>query len=173
MPWTQSKGYDTFLPGKVTGSPLNACSAHNTRVLSLNAFASQSLHSLLYTLYIPVSPRRRPPSLRRWLCGPLLPSLRSQVGDFIDASAVPDPHDLTLWLTVNGEEKQRASTDLMIFKIDHLIESVSAVMTLEPGDMICTGTPAGVGPAAPGDTIRAGIDGLCEIEFPVIARPPT
>jgi len=63
-----------------------------------------------------------------------------------------------LWLKINGRMKQNGNTNLMIFKIPTLIESVSSVMTLEEGDLILTGTPEGVGPVVEGDEVEAGID---------------
>lgn len=72
-------------------------------------------------------------------------------------SAVGDPHAAELFLEVNGEPRQRASTGLMIYRIPRILSDVSAVMTLHPGDIVLTGTPAGVGPVVAGDVMRAGI----------------
>jgi 2-keto-4-pentenoate hydratase/2-oxohepta-3-ene-1,7-dioic acid hydratase in catechol pathway len=58
---------------------------------------------------------------------------------------IPNPHDLNLSLKVNGVEKQNANTKFMLFNINELIEDLSIVFTLEPGDIIATGTPSGVG----------------------------
>lgn len=82
---------------------------------------------------------------------------------------IPDPHALTLRLTVNGEERQRTSTADMIYNIYDQIEYLSTVMTLEPGDVIATGTPAGVGIASnrflePNDVVRVEIEKLGAIE---------
>jgi 2-keto-4-pentenoate hydratase/2-oxohepta-3-ene-1,7-dioic acid hydratase in catechol pathway len=82
---------------------------------------------------------------------------------------IADPHALTMRLTVNGEERQRTSTGDMIYNIYEQIAYLSTVMTLEPGDLISTGTPSGVGIAsnrflADGDTIRVEIDQLGFIE---------
>jgi len=80
---------------------------------------------------------------------------------------VPDPQALGLWLDVNGERAQRGNTATMVFGVAHLVSYVSRFMTLHPGDLICTGTPPGVGMGAKpprylkaGDTMRLGIDGL-------------
>eukprot|EP00873_Tetraselmis_striata_P026564 jgi/Tetstr1/446828/TSEL_034308.t1 len=81
------------------------------------------------------------------------------VGDFIDKGAVADPHALTLWCAVNGDMRQRGSTSGMLFSVPQLIAAVSAVHTLEAGDLILTGTPEGVGPVRRGDVITAGIEG--------------
>ncbi len=80
---------------------------------------------------------------------------------------VPDPQALNLWLDVNGERTQKGNTATMIFGVAHLVSYVSRFMTLHPGDLICTGTPPGVGMGAKpprylkaGDTMRLGVDGL-------------
>ncbi len=80
---------------------------------------------------------------------------------------IPDPHNLRLWLTVNGEKLQDGNTSNFIFDIPHVISYLSGFMTLLPGDVISTGTPAGVGLGfnpprylKPGDVIELGIDHL-------------
>jgi 2,4-didehydro-3-deoxy-L-rhamnonate hydrolase len=83
------------------------------------------------------------------------------------ADEIADPHDLTLWLTLNGKERQRSSTAAMTVAIPRLIEIASAVYTLYPGDLLFTGTPEGVGAVAPGDTIVAGCEGLGEFTIVV------
>lgn len=79
------------------------------------------------------------------------------VSGVIPKSAIPDPHNVEVFLKVNGVTKQDASTNLMLFQIPRLLADISKVMTLEKGDIVLTGTPAGVGPAVPGDVITAGI----------------
>lgn len=66
----------------------------------------------------------------------------------VTADEIPDPQSLTLWPTVNGVEKQRSTTAHMLFKVDELIADLSTGITLEPGDFIASGTPAGVGAGA-------------------------
>jgi 2-keto-4-pentenoate hydratase/2-oxohepta-3-ene-1,7-dioic acid hydratase in catechol pathway len=88
---------------------------------------------------------------------------------------VADPLALELTLTVNGEERQRTSTGDMIYDIYDQIEYLSTVMTLEPGDLITTGTPSGVGIALgkflqPGDVVRVEISQLGHIENRIIAE---
>jgi len=80
---------------------------------------------------------------------------------------ISDPHNLRLWLSVNGEMVQDSNTDDLVFKIPHLIHYLSQFMTLLPGDVISTGTPFGVGLGykpprylKPGDVVELGIDGL-------------
>ena len=90
------------------------------------------------------------------------------LGPFLaTADEISDPHNLRLWLSVNGEKKQDGNTSNSIFNIPHVITYLSGFMTLLPGDVISTGTPAGVGLGfkppqyvKPGDVIELGIDGL-------------
>jgi len=90
------------------------------------------------------------------------------VSDFVHKKRVEDPHALTLWCAVNGQERQRGTTADMIFSIPTLIAHVSSIMTLEEGDLLLTGTPEGVGPLVPGDTVTIGVDGLWDgVEFTV------
>jgi 2-keto-4-pentenoate hydratase/2-oxohepta-3-ene-1,7-dioic acid hydratase in catechol pathway len=89
---------------------------------------------------------------------------------------VADVHDLKLWLTVNGQQMQNGTTANLIFDIPFLVSYVSKFMTLLPGDIISTGTPAGVGLGfnppvylKPGDTMELGIDGLGTSKQKVVA----
>ncbi|KAA0234043.1 MAG: Ureidoglycolate lyase [Acidimicrobiales bacterium] len=91
---------------------------------------------------------------------------------------IADPHDLHLRTLVNDEVMQDASTEEMIFDIPHQIEHLTAAFTLEPGDVISTGTPAGVGIARQppvllkhGDVVRIEIEGLGVLENPVLDEP--
>src|SRR3569833_683984 len=79
------------------------------------------------------------------------------ISNIIPKSAIPDPHNIELWLTVNNEVRQQDSTELLLFRIPFLLSDISKVMKLEKGDIILTGTPKGVGPVVPGDVMRAGI----------------
>jgi 2-keto-4-pentenoate hydratase/2-oxohepta-3-ene-1,7-dioic acid hydratase in catechol pathway len=94
----------------------------------------------------------------------------------VTTDEIPNPHDLRLWLTKNGVMKQDSNTRYMIFDIPTLIADISSGMTLEPGDIIATGTPEGVGAGLnpqewlwPGDVVEAGIDGIGMLRHPVIA----
>jgi 2-keto-4-pentenoate hydratase/2-oxohepta-3-ene-1,7-dioic acid hydratase in catechol pathway len=82
---------------------------------------------------------------------------------------VLDPGDLRLITRVNGEVKQDARTSLMIHDVPAQIAFISAIMTLLPGDVILTGTPAGVGPIVAGDTVSVEIDGIGTLANPVVA----
>ncbi|MFV0382858.1 fumarylacetoacetate hydrolase family protein [Paracoccus sp. (in: a-proteobacteria)] len=97
----------------------------------------------------------------------------------VTADDIPDPQVLDLWLTVNGVEKQRSNTAKMLFKVDELIADISAGITLEPGDIIATGTPEGVGAGRnpqewlwPGDTVVACVEGIGTLRHPVIDATP-
>ena len=81
-----------------------------------------------------------------------------------------DPSKLAIEGWVNGERKQSSNTDQLIFPIDQLVEFVSAVMTLHPGDVITTGTPSGVGPMKPGDRVMVKIEGIGSLSNPVVER---
>jgi 2-keto-4-pentenoate hydratase/2-oxohepta-3-ene-1,7-dioic acid hydratase in catechol pathway len=78
-----------------------------------------------------------------------------------------DPADRLIQCHVNGELRQMASTGDMIFPIRQLIAFTSSVMTIEPGDILLTGTPSGVGLLAPGDVVEVTIDGLGKLRNPV------
>lgn len=94
--------------------------------------------------------------------GPLGPWL-------VTADDVPDPHALRLWLEVDGRRFQNGTTATMVFRVPHLISYLSRFMSLQPGDVISTGTPPGVGLGQKppvylraGQVITLGIDGLGE-----------
>ncbi|WP_353981621.1 fumarylacetoacetate hydrolase family protein [Salinicola endophyticus] len=94
--------------------------------------------------------------------GPLGPWL-------VTREEIADPHDLNLWLEVDGQRYQDGSTRTMVFQIPHLVAYLSRFMSLQPGDVISTGTPPGVGMGQnpkvflkPGQTMRLGIEGLGE-----------
>ncbi|MBI5001398.1 MAG: fumarylacetoacetate hydrolase family protein [Euryarchaeota archaeon] len=75
-------------------------------------------------------------------------------------SDVPDPHNLKIWLKVNGAVRQNSYTSLMIHRLDEVISYSSSIMTLERGDIIATGTPKGVGPLFHSDTVEACVEGV-------------
>jgi 2-keto-4-pentenoate hydratase/2-oxohepta-3-ene-1,7-dioic acid hydratase in catechol pathway len=97
----------------------------------------------------------------------------------VTADEVPDPHNLDLWLTKNGVEKQRSNTQFMLFDIPSLIADISTGMTMEAGDIIATGTPAGVGAGLdpqewmwPGDRIVACVEGIGTLHHPIVDATP-
>ncbi len=81
-----------------------------------------------------------------------------------------DPADLALRTEVNGVVKQDSRTSLMIHDVGAIVEWISAVMTLLPGDLILTGTPAGVGPIEDGDTVSVSIEGIGTLTNPVVRK---
>ena len=86
-------------------------------------------------------------------------------------AAVPeDLQTLTIITRVNGVERQRGTAGEMVFGIPRLISYISGIMTLLPGDVIATGTPAGVGPIAPGDVVEIEISGASRVSNPVRAE---
>ncbi|HJQ41835.1 MAG TPA: fumarylacetoacetate hydrolase family protein [Jatrophihabitantaceae bacterium] len=90
------------------------------------------------------------------------------IGPWIET--VLDPSDLRVTASVNGELRQDARTSDMIFDVPALIAFMSSVMTLLPGDVILTGTPAGVGPITDGDTVTIEIEGIGELTNPARAK---
>jgi 2-keto-4-pentenoate hydratase/2-oxohepta-3-ene-1,7-dioic acid hydratase in catechol pathway len=81
-----------------------------------------------------------------------------------------DPSDLAVRAWVNGELRQDGRTSDMVFDVPELIHFLSHVMTLMPGDIISTGTPSGVGPLVPGDTVTVEVEGIGRLTNPVVAR---
>ncbi|ORV18306.1 fumarylacetoacetate hydrolase family protein [Mycobacterium celatum] len=81
-----------------------------------------------------------------------------------------DPSDLELCTEVNGQVKQRSRTSMMIHDVGAIVEWISAVMTLLPGDLILTGTPEGVGPIEDGDTVSITVEGIGTLTNPVVRK---
>jgi 2-keto-4-pentenoate hydratase/2-oxohepta-3-ene-1,7-dioic acid hydratase in catechol pathway len=103
--------------------------------------------------------------------------LRAHGPLIVTRDEIADPHALELSLEINGELLQHSNTREMVFRIPALIEFLSSVVTLEPGDIVSTGTPAGVGFARqpprylkPGDEVIIRIEGIGELRNPVIAE---
>src|SRR5690606_9409719 len=85
----------------------------------------------------------------------------------VTADEIPDPQNLSMWLTVNGEMRQSGSTRTMVYGVAFVVSYLSQFMSLQPGDIISTGTPPGVGMGMnppsylrPGDIVELGIEGL-------------
>ncbi len=98
------------------------------------------------------------------------------VGPLVPAADVPDPHSLAIRAIVSGEVLQDSTTANLIFGIDEIISHVTMTVTLEPGDLILTGTPAGVGVfrdpqrlLQPGDEVTIEIEGVGSLTNPVVA----
>lgn len=129
-----------------------------------------------YTIFNDISIRDFQRRTTQWMIGknfdrsgPLGPAL-------VTRDEIPDPQALVLTVDVSGERLQEASTSTMIFSVAHLIADVSRALTLEPGDILATGTPSGVGFARKpprwlrdGDVVRVAITNLGVLETPVTA----
>lgn len=89
------------------------------------------------------------------------------LSDFVPPDAVHDPHDLTLRLSVNGEIRQHGNSSDMIHRVPQIISHIASIFTLEPGDVILTGTPAGVGKVRQGDVMEAEIPGVGTLKIRV------
>jgi len=89
------------------------------------------------------------------------------LSDFTPAASVCDPQNLQIRLTVNGAVRQDGSTSLMINSVSKLISFISGIFTLEPGDVILTGTPAGVSAIQSGDKLTAEIIGVADLNVSV------
>ncbi|MFZ9199466.1 MAG: fumarylacetoacetate hydrolase family protein, partial [Paracoccaceae bacterium] len=145
-----------------------------TRVSRENALK----HVFGYSVMIDVSARdnRR---AGQWIFSKGMDSYAPFGPVIVTADDIPDPQNLDLWLTVNGVEKQRSNTAKMLFKVDELIADISQGITLEPGDIIASGTPEGVGAGRdpqefmwPGDTVVACVEGIGTLRHPVVNSTP-
>ena len=90
------------------------------------------------------------------------------ISTVVAAEDISDPHALTLTLKVNGKVRQQGSTKQLLFSISQILSYISAIMTLERGDLILTGTPEGVAEIQEGDIIEASLDNLCSLTHQVI-----
>lgn len=84
------------------------------------------------------------------------------------ASQTNDIENARIWLTVNGDIKQDSNTNKLIWSVSEVIANLSSLFTLQPGDLIYTGTPEGVGAVVKGDVIKVGIDGLTDLETKIV-----
>jgi 2-keto-4-pentenoate hydratase/2-oxohepta-3-ene-1,7-dioic acid hydratase in catechol pathway len=128
-------------------------------------------HVFGYTIVNDVTARHLQKRHSQWILGKGLDSFCPMGPAILTADAVPDPTALVLTTWVNGEQRQQAPVAELIFDIPTLIEAISAAITLEPGDVIATGTPAGVGIGLnpptflkKGDVIRIEVSGIGVLE---------
>jgi 2-keto-4-pentenoate hydratase/2-oxohepta-3-ene-1,7-dioic acid hydratase in catechol pathway len=134
-------------------------------------------HVFGYTILNDVSARDFQMATSQWTIGKTFDTF-APVGPWIvTADEIEDPHALKISLTLNGERMQDSNTGNLIFGIPKLIAYLSSVMTLDPGDIISTGTPAGVGFARkpprwllPGDEVAIQVQGIGELVNPVVAE---
>jgi len=134
-------------------------------------------HVFGYTIINDVSARDYQRATTQWLMGKTFDTFAPMGPWIVTADAIPDPHNLDIRLEINGETLQDSNTRELIFKIPDLIAFLSSVFTLEPGDIVSTGTPAGVGVARKpprflrsGDEVVVKIPAIGELRNPVIAE---
>jgi 2-keto-4-pentenoate hydratase/2-oxohepta-3-ene-1,7-dioic acid hydratase in catechol pathway len=89
------------------------------------------------------------------------------IGEIILKENLPNPNNVDIFLKINGEIRQKSNTSHMVYSIERIIEFISHIMTLEPGDLIMTGTPEGVGEITKGDILEAGLSNSCLLKVDV------
>ncbi|MGD1068264.1 MAG: fumarylacetoacetate hydrolase family protein [Vulcanimicrobiaceae bacterium] len=130
-----------------------------------------------YTCFNDVSVRDYQARTSQWTMGKVWDT-HGPCGPYVvTAEEIPDPNALRIRCSIDGETLQDSSTAQMVFSVPRLIAELSAVMTLEPGDLIATGTPAGVGMSRsprrwiqPGERVRVEIEGIGALENPAVAE---
>jgi len=129
-----------------------------------------------YTPFNDVSARDYQRRTSQWTVGKTFDTFGPMGPALVTADEIGDPHTLDIQLSIGGEVLQSSNTRHLIFRVEELIAYLSAVMTLEPGDVISTGTPSGVGAARSpkrwlraGERVRVEIDRLGALENPVVA----
>jgi fumarylpyruvate hydrolase len=95
----------------------------------------------------------------------------AQIGQIHPVERFGHPSGNAIWLKVNGTQRQHSTLDQMIWSVPEIVCGLSALVELQPGDLIYTGTPDGVGALVPGDVVTAGIEGLDVLEFRITAGP--
>ena len=135
-------------------------------------------HVFGYTIFNDVSARDVQSATSQWMIGKSFDTFAPMGPYLVSADEIADPHALEIKLSIGGETLQHSNTRELIFNIPNLVAFLSSVVTLEPGDVVATGTPAGVGFARrpprylqPGDEVVVSIEGLGELRNPVAAEP--
>lgn len=118
-----------------------------------------------YTAAIDLSNRDDQDREQNWVRGKAFDNAAPLGPAIVDPTAVPA--DASVELSVNGERRQQGSLDQLIFDVPTLIEEITAYLTLEPGDVILTGTPSGVAPVADGDEVAVEIEGIPRLEVDI------
>ncbi len=133
-------------------------------------------HVFGYTIVHDVSARDYQLATSQWTIGKTFDTFGPMGPELVAKDEIPDPHNLRISLELNGQVLQDSNTKQFIFDIPALIEYLSKVMTLVPGDIVSTGTPPGVGMARkppifmkPGDDVAISIEGIGELRNPVVA----
>ncbi|MFL6417062.1 MAG: fumarylacetoacetate hydrolase family protein [Bryobacteraceae bacterium] len=134
-------------------------------------------HIFGYTIVNDVTGRDYQRATTQWLMGKTFDTFAPMGPWIVTADTIQDPHNLDISLEINGETLQNSNTRELIFKIPDLLVFLSSVFTLEPGDIISTGTPSGVGVARnpprflqPGDDVVVKIPAIGELRNPVVAE---
>ena len=134
-------------------------------------------HVFGYTAFNDVSARDVQSATSQWMIGKTFDTFAPMGPWLVSADEIADPHALDISLRIGGETLQHSNTRELIFKISDLVAHLSSVVTLEPGDVVATGTPAGVGFARtpprylqPGDEVIVSIEGIGELHNPVVAE---
>lgn len=134
-------------------------------------------HVFGYTAMNDVSARDVQRATTQWSLGKSFPTFAPMGPWVVSKDEIPDPHALSISLTIGGEKLQDSNTSLMIFKIPALIEYISGIVPLQTGDMISTGTPAGVGMGRdpqrwlkPGEEMVIQIERIGELRNPIVAE---
>jgi 2-keto-4-pentenoate hydratase/2-oxohepta-3-ene-1,7-dioic acid hydratase in catechol pathway len=134
-------------------------------------------HVFGYTILNDVSARDFQMATSQWMMGKTFDTFAPMGPWIVTAGEIADPHALDIQLTLSGEVMQRSNTRNLIFGVPELVEFLSRVFTLEPGDVVSTGTPAGVGFARqpprylrPGDDVVVEIQGIGQLRNPVVAE---
>ncbi len=134
-------------------------------------------HVAGYTIVNDVSARDFQMATSQWLMGKTFDTFGPMGPWITTADEIPDPHALDIRLTINGEEMQHSNTRELIFDVPALVAFLSSAITLESGDIVSTGTPAGVGLARKpprwlraGDEVSITVQGLGELRNPVVAE---
>jgi 2-keto-4-pentenoate hydratase/2-oxohepta-3-ene-1,7-dioic acid hydratase in catechol pathway len=134
-------------------------------------------HVYGYTIVNDVSARDVQMATSQWSLAKSFPTFCPMGPAIVTADEIADPHDLKIGLSIDGEVLQNSSTRELVFKIPELIEYISSITPLLPGDIISTGTPPGVGLGRtpkrwlkPGETVTVTVGGLGELTNPVVAE---
>lgn len=122
-----------------------------------------------YTVANDITARDMQKRTIQWLQGKTLDKSLPLGPVLVTKDEISNPHALDISLTVNGEIRQKSNTEQLLFNVNHLVEFLSGICTLEPGDIVCTGTPGGVGEAQnkflqDGDVVKVEISGIGAIE---------
>jgi len=134
-------------------------------------------HVFGYTIMNDISARDVQRATTQWSLGKSFPTFAPMGPWVVSKDEVPDPHALDISLTIAGEKLQNSNTSLLIFKIPALIEYISGIVPLQPGDIISTGTPAGVGMGRtpqrwlqPGEEMIIDISQIGQLRNPLVAE---